>query len=549
MKKIRLWVQKCKSAKVQGLVMALAMMMSEPAMAQFTSAPAFPGAEGYGRYTTGGRGGKVIHVTRLDDYIDNTDYSETKTKDDRKQFVGTLRYALSEKGPRIVVFDVAGTIELKCPLRIKENDVTILGQTAPGDGICLKNYTMGINANNVIVRYIRCRMGDEGKRYWKGEEKLSNPAFEDDAMNSYHKDGQECQNIIIDHCSLSWCVDECGTFYGNKEFTLQWCILSESLRMSVHDKGAHGYGGIWGGSQATFHHNLLADHDSRNPRFDHGYVNSLAGPVDYINNVVYNWGSNSSYGGETFPDAEVKKFNMVNNYYKAGPATKPNVKSRLLNPTGYCTNCNKAKPADVKPGQFYLKGNVAEGFPLVTKNNYSTAAIAFDKKNGVPPIAKMYELFAHGEAAFPALDGKFNYNTVSTQTAEKAFEKVLAYAGASLKRDAVDERVTSEAKSGTYKYEGSHGSTGGMIDTPNDVGGWPVLKGTAEMDTDKDGIPDSWEKAHGLDPKVDNAATFTLDKKGYYTDLEVYANYLVQETTKAERADAGATFEEYYPMR
>ena len=531
------------------LIAAFCAICAEPAMAQFASAPAFPGAEGYGRYTTGGRGGKVIHVTRLDDYIDNAEYSEAKTKDDRKQYEGTLRYALSEKGSRIVVFDVAGTIELKCPLRIKENDVTILGQTAPGDGICLKNYTIGINANNVIIRYIRCRMGDEGKRYWKGDEKLANPAFEDDAMNSYHKAGQECSNIIIDHCSLSWCVDECGTFYGNRDFTLQWCILSESLRMSVHDKGAHGYGGIWGGEQATFHHNLLADHDSRNPRFDHGYVNPMAGPVDYINNVVYNWGSNSSYGGETFADAEAKKFNMVNNYYKAGPATKQNTKSRLLNPTAYCGNCNKAKPADVKPGQFYMKGNVAEGFPVVAKNNYATAAIAFDKKSGVPPIAKMYELFAHGEAPFPALDGKFGYNTVSTQTAEKAFEKVLAHAGASYKRDAVDERVTSEAKSGTYKYEGSHGSTGGMIDTPSDVGGWPVLKGTAELDSDKDGIPDSWEKAHGLDPNADNAATFTLDKKGYYTDLEVYANYLVQDITKAERADTKVTFEEYYPIK
>ena len=186
---------------------------------------------------------------------------------------------------------------------------------------------------------------------------------------------------------------------------------------------------------------------------------------------------------------------------------------------------------------------------MVAKNNYSTAAIAFDKKNGVPPIAKMYELFAHGDAAFPAIDSQFNYNTVSTQTAEKAFEKVLAHAGASLKRDAVDERVTNDAKTGTYKYEGSHGSTGGMIDTPNDVGGWPVLKGTPQADTDKDGIPDAWETAHGLDPKVDNSATFTLDKKGYYTDLEVYANYLVQDITKAERADADATFEEYYPIK
>ena len=529
-------------------LLIMCMMLPLTAAAQFTSAPAFPGAEGYGRYTTGGRGGKVYHVTRLDDYVDNVDYSEAHVKDDPSQYVGTLRYALSQKEPRIIVFDVAGNIELKCPLRIKEDNVTILGQTAPGDGICLKNYTFGINANNVIIRYIRCRMGDSGKRYWNKGEKLSNPAFEDDAMNSYHKDGQECHNIIIDHCSLSWCVDECGTFYGNKDFTLQWCILSESLRMSVHDKGAHGYGGIWGGAQAAFHHNLLADHDSRNPRFDHGYVNSLAGPVDYVNNVVYNWGGNSSYGGETFPDAEAKKFNMINNYYKAGPGTKQNVKSRLLNPTGYCGNCNKTKASDVTPGKFYMKGNVSEGFPLVAKNNYSTTAVAFDKKSTIP-MAKMYEIFAHGEAPFAPIDSKFNYTTISTQTAEKAFEKVLAYAGASYKRDAVDQRVTNDAKTGTYKFEGSHGSTGGFIDTPGDVGGWPELKGTAEADTDKDGIPDAWEKAHGLDPNADNSATYTLDKKNYYTDLEVYANYLVQDITKAERADTKATFEEYYPIK
>jgi hypothetical protein len=221
----------------------------------------------------------------------------------------------------------------------------------------------------------------------------------------------------------------------------------------------------------------------------------------------------------------------------------------MLNPTSYCSNCNKAKPADVKPGMFYMNGNVTEGFPQSVKNNYGGGAIFLDKKNGVPPIAKMYELFAHGDAAFPALDAKFNYNTVSTQTAEEAYEKVLAYAGASLKRDAVDERVTNDTKTGTYKYEGSHGSTGGMIDTPSDVGGWPVLKGTPQADADKDGIPDAWETAHGLDPKTDNSATFTLDKKGYYTDLEVYANYLVQETTKAERAGAKQSFEEYYPMK
>ena len=296
--------------------------------AQFLSAPAFPGAEGFGRYTTGGRGGQVIHVTNLND--DGT---------------GSLRAAIKTSGARIIVFDVAGIIELQSDLKIEKDNCTILGQTAPGDGICLRNYTFHINANNVIVRYIRCRMGDTAGN-------------ENDAMSASHKTGNYKKNIIIDHCSVSWCVDECASFYGNEDFTLQWCILSESLTNSVHGKGSHGYGGIWGGDKASFHHNLLAHHDSRNPRFDHGYLAEHAGIVDYINNVVYNWGGNSTYGGENKSGLEPKKFNMINNYYKPGPNTFANSKyNRLLNPTTKCSNCNSSDQYDVVPGKFYINGN------------------------------------------------------------------------------------------------------------------------------------------------------------------------------------------------
>ena len=519
------------------------LLLSLAASAQFSSAPAFPGAEGYGRYTTGGRGGTIYHVTSLDDYCDNKDYSSSYTTE--TPIPGTLRYAINQSGARIIVFDVAGTITLKAPLKISKGNLTILGQTAPGDGICLKDQNVTIQADNIIIRYLRFRMGDEGKRYYKNGEALAEDEqhVEDDALNSYHKDGSEVSNIIIDHCSMSWCTDECGSFYGNRNFTLQWCILSESLRNSVHEKGQHGYGGIWGGEKASFHHNLLADHDSRNPRFDHGYVSTLTGPVDYTNNVVYNWGGNSTYGGENKPGYSAKEFNMINNYYKAGPYTQSYgyTTNRLLNPTTQCSNCNSTDKTNVVPGKFYISGNKVNG----SNATISSTNIAFDSNYSLSLFQSNCILSNKSKSS----ESQFNYNTISLQSADKAYEVVANYAGASFSRDAVDTRVVSDMINGVATYSGSKGSTNGLIDTQGDVGGWPALSGTAKTDTDGDGIPDEWEDSYGLDKNnASDAATYSLDPQGYYMNIEVYANSLVEKTVKAQRANATETFTEYYPV-
>ncbi len=466
-------------------------------------ARAFPGAEGGGMYATGGRGGKVIHVTNLND-----------------KGTGSLRAAIDEKGARTIVFDVAGVIELQSALNIKNGDVTIAGQTAPGDGICLKNYTLHIKGSNVIVRYIRCRMGDEKQT-------------EDDAMN-LNASGNDVSNVIIDHCSLSWCTDECGSFYGMTGFTLQWCILSESLRNSVHGKGKHGYGGLWGGSDATYHHNLLAHHDSRNPRLDHDYLSTLKGPVNLANNVIYNWGDNSTYGGESAnTENSFRKYNIVNNYYKPGPATGSG-KIRFIDPwTGACSNCTKKTGCStIVPGHFYMSGNVMDGNSGMTSDNW-TGTTANEATIAVIKSASAFG--ASGKAS-----------SISMHSAKDAFNAVLGYAGASLKRDSVDERIANETRKGNYTYEGSKGSSKGFIDTQADVNGWPAYGATdaekaAVADTDGDGIPDAVEEAWGMDKSsAADGNSIGLDKKGRYTNLEMYLHYLVKDITAAQTA--GGTY-------
>ncbi len=463
---------------------------------------AFPGAEGGGMYVTGGRGGAVYHVTNLND-----------------SGAGSLRDAVSKKGARTIVFDVCGTIQLKSTLEVKNPDVTIAGQTAPGEGICLRDYSVQIKTDNVIIRYLRFRMGDAAKQ-------------ENDAIwGRYH------ENIILDHCTMSWSTDECSSFYANRNFTMQWCLLSESLRNSIHGKGKHGYGGLWGGRNASFHHNMLADHDSRNARIDHPgiYINggtdyrpTHRGNVDLRNNVIYNWGGNSTYGGED------GHYNLVANYYKPGPASK----ERKYFVDAYWRNTSmdigSAYPC------LYLEGNYHAGSyaSALNSNNWNGGVYYHDQSSaGTNPSTTEGRLTAPLPIRFD--DSKTCYTT--THTAADAYARVLAYVGASLRRDAVDERVLADAKAGKATYTGSNGSTGGLIDTQGDVGGWPELTATSEQiaraatDTDGDGIPDYYEQLLGLD-KTDasDGAAKTLDPQKLYTNLEVYLHYLVKDISAAQ---------------
>lgn len=438
---------------------------------------AFPGAEGFGKYTTGGRGGKVIYVTNLND-----------------SGSGSFRSAVQTAGKRIILFKVSGNIELRSNIVISNNDITIAGQTAPGDGITLKNYSLIVNADNVIIRFMRFRMGDEG-------------AAEGDAMEGRYK-----KNIIIDHCSMSWSTDETASFYGNENFTLQWCILSESLRNSVHEKGNHGYGGIWGGNNASFHHNLLAHHDNRNPRFDHPGVynstnSSMRGIVDFRNNVIYNWGTDASYGGEA------GTFNLVTNYYKPGPATVN--ERRFLN--AYEQASNSAPVYGY--GKFYVNGNVVEGHPDISANNW----LGVVAKNGT--AAEKESIKLEEPLSFPAFK--------VSHTATQALDKILLYGGASYKRDAVDVRIVNDVRNETYTAPGSRGSTNGIIDSQNDVGGWPELNSsTPPLDTSNDGMPDAWKTANNLDPT--KAEANGRDLSTAYDNVEVYINSLVKEITQKQ---------------
>lgn len=437
---------------------------------------AFPGAEGYGRMTSGGRGGKVIKVTSLAD-----------------SGPGTLRAAIEQSGPRIIVFEVSGNIKLTSRLRISNGDVTIAGQTAPGDGICIQNYEVSVDADNVIIRFMRFRMGDLARQ-------------ESDALWGRYR-----KNVIIDHCSISWSIDETSSFYANQFFTMQYCIIAESLNKSFHEKDDHGYGGIWGGNKASFHHNLLAHHNSRTPRMDGGARNGTGvSPVgkdyvDYRNNVIYNYKGIGAYGGEN------GEYNWVNNYYKPGPSTTSSATQKRIFRVSY------ENDAQYGPGygKFYMNGNYVHNQASITANNWATGAMQYDG-SASEALCKLTSPLVIEEIY-----------QIKEETAAAAYEKVLNLAGASLRRDEVDARIVSETRNGTATYKGSKTGYHGIIDSQTDVGGWPTLvQTTVPADTDGDGMPDAWETANKLDSNTPNATGRDLSE--VYDNIEVYFNSLVE---------------------
>lgn len=449
---------------------------------------AFPGADGGASTITGGAGGTVYTVTSLED-----------------SGTGTLRDALNHTGTRTIVFAVGGTIYLKSSLLITNGNVTIAGQTAPGGGITIAQCPVSIKAKNVIIRFVRFRLGDLGLDKNNESNNLFDPE-EGDALGA-----GSCEDLLIDHCSISWSTDECASFKNTRNMSVQYCIISESLKASAHVKGNHGYGGIWGGCNASYHHNLLADHDSRNPRFSHSYLENagLRGPIDYVNNVVYNWGGNSTYGGESGVEGTEFHINMIGNYYKPGPSTS--AKTRLMQLTTHCTNC-VSNSGEAYPAKIHLEGNYVNGVTANWDNVIMDGSAETRDKTALKERAKLSSRWTTGLTAL-----------TFTESASDAYNTVLTYAGASKVRDAVDDRIILQVKNGT----------GALINSQTEVGGYPTLeKGTALTDSDGDGIPDEWEKANGLDANnYSDGAKYSLTEK--YTNLEVYLNELVPATFPA----------------
>ncbi|MBQ7163176.1 MAG: pectate lyase, partial [Bacteroidales bacterium] len=494
-----------------------------------------------------GRGGTVYHVTTLEDDGNNK---------------GSLRWALKQSGAKIIVFDVSGYIDLQEDLYVRGN-TTIAGQTAPGEGITLRYRTVVLNKeDNIIIRFVRFRRS-QVKDVNEGADAIW---------------GRQKSNIILDHCSFSWSIDEIASFYDNRNFTMQWCNLTEALANPGHPKGEHSYGGIWGGKGASFHHNFLAHMQNRVPRFNGAryqwdgydktkYENTVqAEQVDLRNCVMYNWGTGGCYGG---PGGGY--VNMINNYYKAGPGT---VNKTRVTQVSVGTKDNAKGYPDLwgYSSRYYIRGNYVEAAGK-SAENYDWKGVVYDSglseindEKYIPDTLHLYGQvdYVKNSQGYDCvrvrLDNPIEAGEVTTHAATVAYEKVLAYAGASLWRDAADARYEEEARTGTCTFTGTVTNRAGVIDLVNDPSGvqdttlasFPPLTQASrptDFDTDRDGMPDKWEEANGLDRNnASDGKLYTLDTEhGWYTNLEVYLNGLVEHIVRAGNEDAVSAVDEYYP--
>ena len=456
----------------------LTTLLSVSLSSQSQPLKAFPTAEGFGKFASGGRGGKVVEVTNLNDSGE-----------------GSLRWALTEAGREhaTIVFRVSGIITLEKDIRAKLYHVTIAGQTAPGDGILYRGGKLNLGGSkNVIMRNLRGRIGLRGDK---------------DFIKGGSIGIENADTIIIDHCCFGWSGEENMTIYDNHFTTVQWCIVHEGLYNAGHQKGNRSYACQWGGSPASFHHNLLAHNYNRSARLNGATNHNQDRNVfmEYQNNVNYNWGKpNSCYGGENEAgEGSTHECNFVGNYYKPGPATPAN---------SYFMQLSKARKGKTLtgPSLWFFSGNKMEGNKSVTKDNWQ----AVDNQTG-------FELkdMQSSKTVYPS---KFH-----VERADKAYKRVLAKAG-TIRRDAVERRVVDEVKNGTAHYRGTQGSAG-LIDSPADAEGWPVYVQVAPVvDNDHDGMDDAWELKNGLDPNNPDDRNKVLSKEGY-SALEVYLNGLMNE--------------------
>ena len=442
-------------------IAALALFLGACAEKEVSTQPAFPTAEGYGANTPGGRGGKVFVVSNLND-----------------AGPGSLREAVEADGPRIVVFNVAGTIELQSNLDINKPYITVAGQTAPGGGICLKNYPLNVKGtHDVIVRGLKIRPGV------------------DSGLEGSHLDGIEVSNaqqVIIDHCTISWSSDEgINSWKGNKNVTVQWCMMAEPLNNNLHAKGEHGFSASLGGEYSTNHHNLFAHGKGRNPSIGGNHEHSTIN-LDFRNNVVFNYGTRTC-------DGKPRSINMVNNYYKPGPATNERIRSRIA-------RIDNASVYGFQ-GVWYVEGNAVEGYPEISTDNWN---------GGMEIDRGLTE--AEVRATQP-----FDTPAIRMQAPDAAYALVLKYVGAGPdRRDTQEARIIAEVRSGRPTYGD------GIIDSPEAVGGYPVLDaGTPWTDSDGDGIPDEWETSNGLNPNDPSDAGKTA--KNGYTHIENWFNSLIPE--------------------